>query len=192
MSQTNRMSKRPISDDELRQWSPAYEISVLSVRFSQAFNTFSKALEKALQPAELTVSEYVTLWGMLLSSTRLTPTEVSRLLPIETNSVSGLLDRLQERRLITRRRSSRDRRTVRLTLTQRGVELLRTISPSVSELLSDVFGSLPGEEREFLDYVSRSICNASASRLGVNLEHLDTTIERLAGEVAKLNKSQRK
>jgi len=72
------------------------------------------------------------------------------------------------------------------------VELLSTIVPSVRELLSDIFGSLSAEERQFLDRVSRKIGNAIASRLGVNPEHLDTTIERLAGEVAKFNKSQSK
>jgi DNA-binding MarR family transcriptional regulator len=175
-------SRSDIQRSELiSQLKPPNEILLSSVLFAQAFNTFSKALEKACRPAGVTVSQCVTLWALLLSAEPLTPTEISRLLPIETQSVTALLDRLQERKLIARRRSSRDRRSVRITLTAQGEELLRSIIPSVGQVMVDILENLSSEERQLLDSLARKIRNASTIWLGANPDHLDTTMKRLSG-----------
>jgi DNA-binding MarR family transcriptional regulator len=187
-------SRRGIQRSELiSELSPPYEILRSSVLFAQAFNTFAKAIEKPCRSEGITISQAIALWALLLSAEPLTPTEISRLLPLQTQSVTALLDRLQERKLITRRRSSRDRRSVRITLTAQGEELLRSIVPSIGQVMVDIMENLSSKERQLLDRLARKIRNASTGWLGANPDHLDNTIERLSREeVGRLNTSQRK
>jgi len=56
----------------------------------------------------------------------------------------------------------------------------------------DIFENLSSEERQVLDGLVRKIRDASATWRGTNPDHLDTTMERLSGEVGRLNTSQRK
>ncbi len=56
--------------------------------------------------------------------------QISERLMLKHHSTVGLVDRLEERGLIRRRRSTEDRRAVRLFLTKAGAEVLETLSLS--------------------------------------------------------------
>ena len=63
-----------------------------------------------------------------------TVTELSRLVPIDSASISRNVDRLVKRGLIQRRRSRSDRRVVKLALTEEGM----TVVPRIMERLQEV------------------------------------------------------
>lgn len=176
---TKVASNRLVYYEELDVTAAPYDVSLTAVLFSQAFNTFAKALEKAVQPAAITVSQYVTLWALLLSERPMTPTEISRLLPIETHSVSALLNQLHKRKLIGRRRSASDRRSVKVTLTAEGEQLTKESSRAVHEMMADVFGSLSSGEMPLFDGMLRKIRNTSVAWLGANPDRVETTLKRL-------------
>ncbi|MBE0479578.1 MAG: MarR family transcriptional regulator [Dehalococcoidia bacterium] len=192
---SNRSASGPrkrISDAELEQIAPPYRALLPLVVFAQAFNTFGRAFEKAVQPAGLNLSQSITLWALLLSDQPLTPTEISRVLPIQTHSVTTLLDRLQDRKLIRRRRSTSDRRSVNVTLTAEGEQLAKQFIPAVSAVIEEVFLGLSTDELETLESICRKIRNSSTRRLDANPDHLELTVEQLTGPVARLSAETKK
>lgn len=183
---------RLISDDEIELLAAPYGMLVSAVLLAQAFDIVSKAIAKAVGPEGISVSQYLTLWALLLSDQPMTPTEISRLLPIETQSVTALLDRLEERKLVRRRRSSRDRRSVKISLTALGEQLMKLLDPSVRQVVVNGFENLSIEERQLLNYLLRKIRDASATSLGANSEHFEIAIERLSRGIERLQASHSK
>ena len=78
----------------------------------------------------------------------LSQSELSRLLLVSGSTLSGLLDRLQSRRLVKRVKSRKDRRQVRVHLTDAGRELLTTIPRGRSKFgaLRQLVRDLPEDE----------------------------------------------
>jgi len=151
--------------------------------FFQASNTLAKAMEKALEPAKLTSSQFVTLWVLLFSNEPMTPGQIARVLPRESHSVSASLDRLAERGLVKRRHSTQDRRKVEVVLTSEGESLLRLVSPNMYTVLTETFGQFSGDQLKFLGNIARQIRNTSVGLLGANSNHLEATLKRIEKQV---------
>jgi DNA-binding MarR family transcriptional regulator len=98
----------------------------------------------------------------------LSQSELSKLLLVSGSTLSGLLDRLQSRGLIKRVRNRRDRRQVRVHLTEAGREVLTTIPRGRSK-----FGALRQLVRELPEDEARQF-----------LATLDTMTELFTGEPA--------
>lgn len=178
-----------VFNDELELPVAPYALLVSAVLLFQAFDIVSKAIRKAVRPEGISVSEYTTLWALLLSDQPMTPTEISRLLPIESQSVTALLDRLEERKLVKRRRSNRDRRSVRISLTPQGEQLIKLVDPSVRQVVVSSFENLSIEERQLLDHLLTKIRNASATLVGANHNLLDITIAQLSKGIERVQAS---
>ena len=65
-----------------------------------------------------------------------TATEIARRVHLSPSTVVGVLDRLEDRKYITRERDGRDRRVVRVSLTKEGKELVRKTPHPVTRLLA--------------------------------------------------------
>jgi DNA-binding MarR family transcriptional regulator len=85
-----------------------------------AANVAQRGLEKRLGHLELSVPQQRLLALVYFAKEILTPSMLAALLLQETHSVSGLLNRLEDRDLITRTRDRKDRRVVWVELTQSG------------------------------------------------------------------------
>ena len=72
-----------------------------------------------------------------------TQIELSRQLIMHRSNVTGLVDRLEARGLVSRQESERDRRAYRVVLTASGRNLLRRILPHYHEAAEQVWGNLP-------------------------------------------------
>jgi DNA-binding MarR family transcriptional regulator len=101
----------------------------------------AKVVEIAVELADLTVNQYRLLsliesgqWSMQLTATRLA---------MKPPNVSVLVDLLEARGLVERRRHSQDRRVVELVLSARGAEVLADAHRRAEEALSVVAGSHP-------------------------------------------------
>jgi DNA-binding MarR family transcriptional regulator len=68
---------------------------------------------------------------------------LSRHVSLSQGTVTTILDRLENRGLIERYRSSSDRRVVHSRLTRQGRALLRKAPPLLHERFIEVFGDLP-------------------------------------------------
>src|SRR5688572_13027261 len=85
-----------------------------------AANIAQRALEKKLTHLKLSVAQQRILALVYFAEESLTPSMLAGLLLQETHSISGLLNRLEDRDLITRTRDRQDRRVVWVGLTASG------------------------------------------------------------------------
>lgn len=85
-----------------------------------AGNVAQRGLEKRLSHLKLSVAQQRILGLVYFAKENLTPSMLAALLLQETHSVSGLLNRLEDRDLITRTRDRQDRRVVWVELTAAG------------------------------------------------------------------------
>jgi DNA-binding MarR family transcriptional regulator len=135
------------------------ETSVNEVGFilRQTYTLYYKAYEKVLSKFQLTDSQWVTLYILWFEGSPLSPSDLSKFLPIENTSISPVLDKLEEFGFIRRQRSKIDKRTVKVFLTDSGYQLLKEVNPSAIELANFVYGSLTALERKTLINISRKI-----------------------------------
>lgn len=145
----------------------------------QTFYFYSKCFEKTLKPTQLTISQFVTLWALLFSQGRLTPTDIARALPIETHSVSAMLDRLEERKLVKRQRSRQDRRSVKVALTAQGEQLITEIFPKAVSLNEKLYQDLSSRQLQLLSNLAGKIRNAALRRLGANPVYSEVILKKL-------------
>jgi DNA-binding MarR family transcriptional regulator len=92
---------------------------------------------------ELSTSQFNLLNLAADSREGLTQIDLSRRLLMHRSNLTGLVDRLEARRLVQRRASSRDRRTHRVVLTREGRMLLQQILPQYYAAAEEVWGEIP-------------------------------------------------
>ena len=92
------------------------------------------------------------LWLMheLAESPGLRVGELVVRLAVHQSTVSNLLEELEQRALVRRRRSAADQRVVRLSLTREGRRTVRTAPPPLRGLLPEALRQMPGRELEQL------------------------------------------
>ena len=82
----------------------------------------------------------------------------------DTSTIGGVVDRLEARGLLTRSHSPGDRRVRLLHLTPEGVELLKTLVPSMKRAQDHILAPLGAAERkEFMRMLRRVIEHHEAS-----------------------------
>ncbi len=95
----------------------------------------------------------------------ITQIELSRSLIMHRSNVTGLVDRLEARRLVQRRDSAQDRRAYRVVLTSAGRKLVRQILPQYYAAAETVWGNLS---------------TIRASQLVAELDRVCSNAERIA------------
>jgi DNA-binding MarR family transcriptional regulator len=75
-------------------------------------------------------------------------TDLSRLLHLEKSSLTGLVDRVERRGLVTRIRDGRDRRVCQVALTGEGTRLAVEAHQDVTRRLDALADDLPDAEKE--------------------------------------------
>jgi DNA-binding MarR family transcriptional regulator len=171
-------SKAKLSD-EIYSIAPAYELWVVAWTFAQTFTIYAKGHERLLANWQITTSQWLALWLLFLSDRPLTLTEISRAMPIEAHSVGALLDKLAERDLIKRRRSKNDRRTVFISITEPGYQLLRNVSPDESSFLNNVVGTLSKSDRASLKRISKKVRNNVLKLMSLDPKRADIILKQL-------------
>jgi DNA-binding MarR family transcriptional regulator len=101
-----------------------------------AGNVAQRGLEKRLSHLQLSVAQERILSLVYFAKEPLTPSMLAALLLQETHSVSGLLNRLEDRDLITRTRDRQDRRVVWVGLTAKG----RKVAEEAIQISLDMAG----------------------------------------------------
>ena len=84
------------------------------------------------------------------SSDLLTVGELSQRMMVSNGNVTGLVDRLVEQGLITRRPSPKDRRAQLVSLTAEGRRFFRAMARANGDWIADLLADLSGQEIEML------------------------------------------
>ena len=92
---------------------------------------------------DLSPSQFNVLNLLRLNPGGLSQTDLSRQLIMHRSNVTGLVDRLEKRRLVARREVAGDRRAYSVVLTDAGARLLNAILPQYYQEAAQVWGRLP-------------------------------------------------
>ncbi len=95
-----------------------------------------------------------------------TPGQIANAVSLSQATVTGILDRMQKRGLLTRRRSENDKRRMIVRLTDEGQELIRHAPPIMQEAFVERFNSLnEWEQMMILSAVQRLVCLMEAKSI---------------------------
>jgi DNA-binding MarR family transcriptional regulator len=94
-------------------------------------------------------------------------TRLSSLIAFDRSTLGNVLERLEAKGLVVRRRSAEDKRAKTLHLTGEGSRVLREVEPAVARTQERILAPLaPGDRRRFLDLLAQIVeLNNEASRV---------------------------
>lgn len=119
----------------------------------QALNGYFKVASRILAPYDVSPQQALAL-GIISQhndpAIPITPGHLAGHLGQETQSITGLIDRLENRGWIVRRRTLPDRRKVVLELTDEGRQLRRIFMPAMRRACDEAFAGITAEELDQL------------------------------------------
>jgi DNA-binding MarR family transcriptional regulator len=106
-------------------------------------------------------------------------TDISRFLTITIQSTGSLVDILEKRGLVIRKRSQNNRRNVIISITENGLNLLKELLAPVTLFVINTTGILNERELELLGKLMRKIRDSSYKILNYDPEEADKVLKRL-------------
>ena len=94
----------------------------------------------------ITVPQLICLYSVKRNPEK-TMSQLAKDVSLGASTVNGIVDRLERKELVKRRRSEKDRRKVFLDLTDKGKELVKAAPPMLHETLATELEKLPELER---------------------------------------------
>lgn len=116
---------------------------LLTTAQHSVFQYFSGCLEEYdITPAQYGVLS--CLWDVEFS----TPKQIAEELCLEMSTISGVLDRMQKKGLIERAANEKDRRGIRVLVTEKGKELKNPVTQIVEDVNKRVLGMFNIDDAE--------------------------------------------
>jgi DNA-binding MarR family transcriptional regulator len=123
---------------------PVREIIWLIRRLMQGNYLYNKELNKKYQVSAPQLSSLLSLY----ENGPLPPSQIAKYIMVNSSTVTGIIDRLEQKGLVQRSRISTDRRVITVTLTDKGRELAENAPPPIQEKIVDGLQKLPPNEIE--------------------------------------------
>lgn len=121
------------------------------------FGSLVRGIDARMQPHELTAMQWEPLLLLALGRAD-TVAALARECSVDCGAMTRMLDRLEQKQLVRRRRSEADRRVVHLSLTPRGRELSDQIPHIVrEELQHHLEGFTPEEVQQLAALLTRML-----------------------------------
>jgi DNA-binding MarR family transcriptional regulator len=76
---------------------------------------------------------------------------------VTVSNLTGIVDRLEEKKLVLRKRDENDRRVVHVILTEKGTKLYQTTIPLFEKSISRIFSSLDKPQQKELSALFRKL-----------------------------------
>jgi len=147
----------------MAQWTTIY----------QAYNAVYKLAELALLPHGLSFPQLHLLSILKGAEETLTTGEISRAMVRQSQTMTGVLDRLEEPGLVERVFDRRDRRKTWVRLTEKGERKLEEAFPAASRLAEEVSSVLSDKELQGLQVEMEKLRGAAMDRLAAALAPRD-------------------
>jgi DNA-binding MarR family transcriptional regulator len=116
----------------------------------------SGEVDEALEPRGLTSAQWFPLFKLYLGQAS-TVAELARQCQLDAGAMTRLLDRLEDKGLVARVRSSEDRRVVNLELTREGRQAAKEIPGVLCKVQNDFLQGLSVEEWQQLKDLLRRV-----------------------------------
>ena len=76
---------------------------------------------------------------------------------VTVSNLTGIVDRLEEKKVVLRKRDENDRRVVHVVLTEKGVKLYKTTIPLFEKSISQIFFALEKPQQKELSALLRKL-----------------------------------
>ena len=86
--------------------------------------------------------------------------EIGAKMMVTVSNLTGIVDRLEEKKLVLRKRDETDRRVVHVTLTEKGMKLYKSTIPVFEKSISEIFSSLDLPRQKELSALLRNLNHA--------------------------------
>lgn len=113
-------------------------------RLMQAGELYTKELNKTYQVSSPQLHCLLALY----ENGPLPPSQIARFIMVKSSTVTGIIDRLELKGLVTRMRNSPDRRVITIELTEAGKTLAQNAPPPIQHKIVDGLKKLPEGEIE--------------------------------------------
>lgn len=148
---------------------PIDEDYTLWVLLNQVSNGMARAREKEVRPFGISAIQSAVMYLVKGMNGIATPTELSKWLLREPNTVSQLLIRMEKQGLVKRVRRPKDTGLVRVALTKKGEQVFRQHDES-RKVIHKILSCLSQEEREFLWSIMQRLREKALEELVVKLD----------------------
>jgi DNA-binding MarR family transcriptional regulator len=148
--------------DDKRPFFTAYSTS-LWVRFLRFSLQSHKRLEDDLSKVGLTPPQFYVL-ATIGYAGGLPFGEIGAKMMVTVSNLTGIVDRLEEKKLVLRKRDEDDRRVVYVVLTDKGAKLYRSTLPVFEKTVSEIFSALDGAQQKELSALLRKLNPETAHR----------------------------
>lgn len=128
--------------------------STLWIRFLRFYRVTSRRLEEKLEQLGLTLPQFHVL-ATLGYRGSLAFNEIGQKLMVTVGNLTGIVDRLEKKGLVTRKRDSIDRRIVMVSLTGLGNKLYVEATGVFEETIVELFQPLNTKDRKLLSHLLR-------------------------------------
>jgi DNA-binding MarR family transcriptional regulator len=129
---------------------------VLAERAYELHAGLERHLHGTLVELDLTIALADALWQLDPELRPMSRRELAERLHCDPSNVTFLVDRLEERRLVTRAPAASDRRVRTLTLTPAGTEVRKRLIATIAD--SAIFSGLTGAQaRQLADLLARCV-----------------------------------
>jgi DNA-binding MarR family transcriptional regulator len=157
MPENETMSEKPVFDDYYNLW------LLLSQTRSAIFKVRHKKVGQYLHPNQ--AAALVSIWAF---EGRITPAALSRRLFLEPHTVSELINRMQKKGLVTKKKDRKKGNVVRISITKKGREVCRQAMGQ--DLIHQFMSLLSEEQRQQLRESLTVLYNEALKELGIEGE----------------------
>ena len=138
-------------------------IGTLQSDVTRLVNVMYQGIKDALSPTGLAVGEYSVLTACL-NNESITVSGLAEHVPLDVGRISRIVSKLEDRELILKVRPERDRRVVRVEVTEQGRALAIQLAGSVSEHYVNVVSKVREEELiDLITCIERMTANAETA-----------------------------
>ncbi len=113
-------------------------------RLIQAAELYTKELNKKYQISAAQLNCLLALY----ENGPLPPSQIARHMMVQSSTVTGVVDRLEQKGLVSRSRNTRDRRIITVQLTDLGIDLTVNAPPPIQQKIVNGLKKLSEDEKE--------------------------------------------
>ena len=134
----------------------------LWVRFLRFNLVSNKKLQDDLERLDLTPPQFYVL-ATIGYAGGLPFSEIGEKMMVTVSNLTGIVDRLEEKKLVARERDARDRRVVRVMLTDKGLKVYRNTIPVFEKSIAQFFSPLNKNQQKELAGLLRKLIRITSA-----------------------------
>ena len=124
---------------------------------AKSYQKLQGEFKKLLEPYGLTTLQFLTI-ALLSKEQDLSAADICERLLIDKSTLSGVLERLEEKGLIVKRPDQNDRRALSISMSESGLNIAGQLSQIPETINEKAMKSMSSEERLLLKRLLKDIC----------------------------------